>query len=156
MRNIILFILGFSLSCAAMAEDAILKISTTEGEKGFTVAELRKRLPILTWTIQDPNFKKEKSFDGFSLQQVLGLVGATGDKGDELVFQALDGYSPTISLEEASKHEAMIAFQEHGGKSQWQKIQQGKAWVSPAPFYVVWKEGKALPESFPWSYHRTG
>jgi mono/diheme cytochrome c family protein len=55
-------------------------------------------------------------------------------------------------LAEVGKHEAMVAFQEHGSDHSWQKLKQGKAWISPAPFYLVWKEGKSLPESFPWSY----
>src|SRR5262245_23975897 len=79
-------------------------------ERDFTLAELRKKLKVVTVTIDDPVYKAKKSFDGFVLSEVLALGGlSAGDRGDELVFTATDGYAPNTSFSTLKEHEAVLA-----------------------------------------------
>ncbi|HTT07616.1 MAG TPA: c-type cytochrome [Gammaproteobacteria bacterium] len=121
-------------------------------QKTISLAELRKNLKTVSVTLDDPVYQKEKTFDGFELQEVLGLLGPSTEGVDEIVFQSTDGYAPSLPMSKALAHGAILAYQEHGNPRKWDKIRQGKAWLSPAPFYLVWKEGKELGEEFPWPY----
>lgn len=152
MLNFLIFCSTILWVCSVQAGEATLQVVSAHGEKSYSLSELKKNLQTVSWTVSDPVFKKQKTYDGFPLSKVLELAGSSVEQGDELIFQAMDGYAPTISLSAAKNHEAIIAFQEHGNKKIWDKLQQGKSWVSPAPFYLVWKEGDQLPENFPWSY----
>jgi mono/diheme cytochrome c family protein len=93
-------------------------------------------------------------FDAFRLADVLKAGGVNLDNAaDEIVFTAQDGYAPNTSFDELKKHEAYLAFAEHGKPvSSFGKVEQGKAMVSPAPFYVVWKEGAKIEHEVPWPY----
>lgn len=122
-------------------------------ETKFTAAELSSKLKVSTLKLNDPVYGKEKSFDGFPLTEVLALAGfQPGAGADEIVFTAKDGYSPNTTFAALQAHSAFLAFQEHGKKLKFEKVKQGKAMVSPAPFYVVWAEGKKLENDVPWPY----
>jgi mono/diheme cytochrome c family protein len=79
-------------------------------------------------------------------------LGATPGSGDEVVFQAADGYSPSVARAKLEGHPAYLAYQEHGRKDRFEKVRQGKAMISPAPFYLVWGDGKKIGEEYPWPY----
>ncbi len=140
----------------AAEADSRLELVVPGKSQTFTLAELKAKLPVQTVKIEDPVYKKTKSFDGFWLADVIKLAG--GDltlsaSADEIVFQAKDGYSPSVSFAKASQHRALLSFGEHGASAeQWENVQQGKAMVSPAPYYVVWTEGAKLADEVPWPY----
>jgi mono/diheme cytochrome c family protein len=95
---------------------------------------------------------KKKIYHGFALLDVLKLAGLKDDgQGDEIVFTAKDGYVPSVSFAMVRGHRAFLTFRE-SGKSGFEDVAQGKAMVSPAPYYVVWDEGSKLAESVPWPY----
>ncbi|MBY0371080.1 c-type cytochrome [bacterium] len=147
-----LFLALFGFALTAQAET--LTLSVGGKDTSFTLQSLQKQLPVEKIAIDDPVYKKAKSYDGFDLSKVLALAGLkAGQGGDELVFTALDGYAPTAPYAALEKHKAYVVFQETGGKpGQFEKVAQGKAMVSPAPWYVVWAEGKALAHEVPWPY----
>lgn len=115
-----------------------------------TVKDLKSKLRIHTVKIDDPVYKKEKEFEGFDLSEVFALAGADG-KADEIVFTAIDGYAPNMPASTLQAHKGYLVFQEKGGKP-FGKVAQGKAMVSPGPFYVVWEEGRKLEHVVPWPY----
>jgi mono/diheme cytochrome c family protein len=139
----------------------------------LTLSELKKKLPTQTITLDDPVYKSKKTYDAFKLDDVLKLVnpgtndtvtnagsngssttGSSAGAYDEIVFQAADGYAPSISTAKLAGHPAFLAYQEHArpdGK-RWETIEQGKTKLTPAPYYLVWKEGEKIGESYPWPY----
>jgi cytochrome c2 len=139
---------------ALPAQASTLEIVTPGKSLKFSLNELRQKLKLHEIKLEDPVYKREKHFDGFLLGEVLGLAGINLDesKADEIVFTAKDGYSPNTSFAKLREHRAYLVFQEHGTREKFGKIEQGKSLVSPAPYYVVWAEGKKLAEEVPWPY----
>jgi mono/diheme cytochrome c family protein len=125
----------------------------------FTLAELKKKLPSQTVTIQDPVYNRAVTYDAFSFDDVLKLLkdpakADTQSSADEIVFGAVDGYAPSMPAAKLKGHIAYLAYQEHGRKDgkRWGTFEQGKAKMTPAPYYMVWKEGTSLGEDYPWPY----
>jgi mono/diheme cytochrome c family protein len=121
----------------------------------FSLAELKKKLAVQTITIQDPVYNHPVTFDAFNLEDVLKLLKTSGqNSADEIVFGAVDGYAPSMPFSKFKGHVAYLAFQEHGRKDgkRWGVVEQGKTKLTPAPYYVVWKEGTAIGDDFPWPY----
>jgi mono/diheme cytochrome c family protein len=127
----------------------------------LSLTELKKKLPTVQVQVDDPVYSPPRKFDAFRLEDLLKLLGAAPTSADEVVFQAVDGYAPSISRAKLEGHAAFLAYQEHGwskqkgahgGKERFEKIRQGKAWISPAPFYLLWADGKKLGEEYPWPY----
>jgi mono/diheme cytochrome c family protein len=125
----------------------------------FTLAELKKKLPPQTVTIQDPVYGRAVTYDAFNLDDVLKLLKDPSkpdaqNPADEIVFGAVDGYAPSMPAAKLKGHVAYLAYQEHGRKDgkRWGTFEQGKAKMTPAPYYMVWKEGTSLGEDYPWPY----
>jgi mono/diheme cytochrome c family protein len=145
--------LFLALSLGSQAYSQSLEIVTPKGKTSFTLEQLQSKLKTITVKVDDPTYGTTKEFDAFSLNEVLQLGGASvSDKADELVFTALDGYSPNTPFAKLKSHRAFLAFQEHGTKGGFGLVAQGKTKVSAAPFYVVWEEGKKLHHEVPWPY----
>jgi len=121
----------------------------------FTLAELKKKLPTQTVTIQDPVYDRAVTYDAFNFDDVLKLLKDNAQSSaDEIVFGAVDGYAPSMPAAKLKGHVAYLAYQEHGRKDgkRWGTFEQGKAKMTPAPYYMVWKEGSSLGEDYPWPY----
>ena len=118
-------------------------------QKTFTLTNLKSKLKQVTVTLNDPIYHQMKTYDGFPLKDVLALVGPIPDSSDELVFTALDGYAPTVSIKAALSHQAILTFAEHE-KHGFSTVIQGKESLDPGPFYIVWT-GKVEHE-IPWPY----
>ena len=118
----------------------------------FNLAQLRSRLKTVSVTTYDPNYKTSKTFEGFFLADLLKQAGLSdASPGDEVVFTARDGYSPNTSFDMIRAHRAIVAFREKG-KASFEKLAQGKAIISPAPYYLVWEDGSTLADKVPWPY----
>ena len=129
-----------------------LSIDTPAGHHAFSLRDLKAKIPAVAVSEEDPVYGRLMRFDAFPLGKILELAGASSAEGDEVVFTAADGYAPSVPLEKIRAHDAFLAFQENGLKTKWTKVRQGKKMLSPAPFYLIWGEGKKLPEEFPWPY----
>jgi mono/diheme cytochrome c family protein len=146
-------ILSVALSVPAHAASEPLTLVVEGKTTTWTVAQLKSKLKPVTVTIDDPVYGTRKSFDAFPILDVLALGGlAPGAGGDEIVFTAKDGYSPNATFDALKKHKGFIAFQETGTKGKFGNVRQGKQTISPAPFYMVWEEGKVLEHEVPWAY----
>jgi cytochrome c2 len=139
-----------------------LTLEAGNTQLSFTLAELKRKLPSQTVTIQDPVYNRAVTYDAFNLDDVLRLLNPSQNAGqnpeqssaDEIVFGAVDGYAPSMPAAKLKGHVAYLAYQEHGRKDgkRWGTFEQGKAKMTPAPYYVVWKEGTSLGEDYPWPY----
>jgi mono/diheme cytochrome c family protein len=158
MRAILLFALGF-LAFNALASDpdkTALTLQSGSEKLVFTLKELKNKLHSQTITVNDPVYKTSKKYDAFLLADVFKL-GKFGE-GDEVVFESADGYAPSFPLASITKNAATpyLAYQEHKRKDgkPWQTFEQGKAVMTPAPYYVVWTglDGEKALEEHPWPY----
>lgn len=137
---------------AALAASDEVQVVLPGVEAKFTLPQLRARLKKVSVTIDDPLYKQRKTYEGFLLADLLKEAGlADTSPGDEVVFTAQDGYSPNVSFGMIRAHRAIIAFKEKE-KSSFEALPQGKAMVSPAPYYLVWEEGAKLADKVPWPY----
>jgi mono/diheme cytochrome c family protein len=131
-----------------------LDIQLPDQKVSWTLADIKQKVPVQQIKLFDPVYNSDKSFDGVSLLQLLKAAGYTaGQAADEVVLTASDGYAPSMPLEFLLDDQAVLVFAESGKKDfEFASVAQGKAMVSPAPFYLVWKQGKAVEKTRPWPY----
>lgn len=148
----VLFLLCGVLSSALYAQS--LDIQLPDQRVSWTLAEIKQKVPVQHIKLFDPVYNSEKSFDGVSLLQLLKAAGyKQGQSADEVVLTASDGYAPSMPLEFLLDDQAVLVFAETGKKDfDFAPVAQGKAMVSPAPFYLIWKQGKAVEKTRPWPY----
>ncbi|MBS1962822.1 MAG: cytochrome c [Bdellovibrionales bacterium] len=143
-----------SVAVASSFAAETLTIVVAGKETRYSVADLSKKTKATLVEIDDPVYGKKMRFDAFPLNDVLAAAGLDlASATDEIVFTAKDGYSPNVSFDRLKKYHAFLAFAEAGKKpGTFGKVSQGKTRLSPAPFYVVWTEGKAIEKEVPWPY----
>ena len=157
MKHVALWIAVFLsiVSCplsAAVTSSDDLQVVLPGVSAHFSLKQLEARLNKVEVTLYDPNYKKTMTFVGFALVDLLKAAGLSKvSSGDEVIFTSRDGYSPNTSFDMLRVHTAIVVFREKG-KRAFGKLAQGKAMVSPAPYYLVWEEGARLAESVPWPY----
>ena len=140
------------LSSALYAQS--LDIQLPDQKVNWTLADIKQKVPVQQIKLFDPVYNSDKSFEGVSLLQLLKAAGyKQGQSADEVVLTASDGYAPSMPLEFLLDDQAVLVFAETGKKDfDFAPVAQGKAMVSPAPFYLVWKQGKAVEKARPWPY----
>lgn len=145
-------LLSFYLS-AVFAEPVLTTVHSGQ-RHDWTLAALKQQLPEQQVTLVDPSYETQKSFRGFDFATLLQKTGFPALQADDtLVLTASDGYAPTVSAAQLSQHQAMLVFAEAGQADfQFALLAQGKAMISPAPFYLVWPKAGKAAEHFAWPY----
>jgi mono/diheme cytochrome c family protein len=138
---------------AASGAEAELKLQAPGRTHSVILKELKGRLPSARFEVDDPVYKRKKLYEGFWLKDLLKLTGLGEVDGDEIAFQCADGYTPSMPLALLARQKGMLAFRDVKNKAGWEKLRQGKALISPAPFYVVWD---TKDEAYPWPYQVVG
>lgn len=148
----VLFLLSGVLSSPLYAQN--LDIQLPDQKLSWTLADIKQKVPVQQVKLFDPVYSSNKSFEGVSLLQLLKAAGyKPGQAADEVVLTASDGYAPSMPLEFLLDDQAVLVFAETGKNDfDFAPVAQGKAMVSPAPFYLVWKQGKAVEKTRPWPY----
>jgi mono/diheme cytochrome c family protein len=142
-----------SIPAAAALPSTDLQIVTPRATMTLALRDLRARLVTHTIEFDDPIYQLRKSYDGFRLTDVFEMAGFAKEQGaDEVIFTAMDGYSPNVSFEAIRNHVAYLVFQEHGRPEAFEPVQQGKTKVLPGPYYLVWQDGRKVGEALPWPY----
>ena len=144
MPFIAILMLALTWAGVATADDDKLELVVAGRSRHYSRAELEHALTSHTITVADPDHETPITYDAFALNDVLKLAGADEAHGDELVFGARDGYAPTVAHGALAAHAAFIAYREHGNPKGFGLVKQGKAMISPAPFFLLWQEGRAL------------
>lgn len=131
------------LICAAMIacgkEQKQLKVKTGRAEKSIRLAELKSRFGDTTVEVDDYYLHRKVRYRAISMPALLKALAAEAGQFDEFVFRCADGYLAHVARAdwEAGKLDKFfLAFGEEGDAFK-SKIQQGKAEVSPEPFYAV-------------------
>jgi mono/diheme cytochrome c family protein len=150
--SIVMLLLPGLISRALVAQQ--LQVQLPQQSQSWSVADLKQKLPVQQISLVDPLYNSTKSYQGVSLLQLLKASGyQPGQQADELVLTAADGYAPGMPLEYLLDDQAVLVFAETGKADfDFEAVQQGKSKVSPAPFYLVWKQGKAVEKTRPWPY----
>lgn len=148
----ILSLLATATQAASGTAGNTLEISWPGGTVRYTRAELEARLATHAIRVDDPVYGREMQFDAFALTDVLALADGAATGGDEIVFHAADGYAPTVPRGKLAVHTAYLAYREHANPQDFAPVAQGKAMVSPAPYYLVWAGGRTADPDLPWPY----
>ena len=100
--------------------------------------------------LEDPTYKKKKTFDAYRLRDVMKLGNASSAPVNSvLIFKATDGYMPHLATKDLSD-EAYLAYQDHGRYRAFEPITSPSSATDPGPYYLVWK-GTATAD-LPWPY----
>lgn len=158
-----LFILpGVSVFCPeSWSESFSADLTITQGATERVLGdEDFGRLKRAQIAIQDPVYHKRKRYAGYWLSDIFELAGVKLDSKVVLGFTALDGYNARIPAADVAQSgaRAFVAVKDLDAPEGWEKVLQGKEWVSPAPYYLVWQAPVELPKNIilPWPYQLAG
>ena len=151
------FIALFLIASHAYAEaGANLTIVQGQTKRVLNQDDFRQ-LHMDSVVVQDPVYKKHKRYAGYWLSDIFALAGIHSDPNTVWTFTALDGYKASIAVADVlqSGCKAFVAIEDLDKEEGWEKIQQGKEWISPGPYYLVWQtpmEDVAPRIKLPWPY----
>jgi mono/diheme cytochrome c family protein len=146
-------------SAAAHAAGTELRfIRDGELVKEADLESLKNACKLAAVVIEDPYYKKTKSFLAFPLTQVLSFgfgQPAAALAKEDFFFQALDGYVKPASGERAVEDGGYLAFADgdhtRGSDPGWEPIDRRGA--DPGPYYVVWANpGQTDAKGYPWPF----
>ena len=171
MRLVICAILATAiLACAKEQKQLIVK--TGAAEKSIRLAELKSRFGDTTVEIDDYYLHRKVRYRAISLPALLRALSAEAGQFDEFVFRCADGYLAHVSradFEAGKLDNFYLAYGEstrraqpgaatdgiltpgEKGDSFSSKIMQGKAAISPEPFYAVASEKESF-RTLSWPY----
>ncbi|MGH7898191.1 MAG: c-type cytochrome [Candidatus Binatia bacterium] len=126
--------------------------------KEVELETLKKKCRIAAVVIEDPYYKKRKSFLAVPLKQALSLgFGAESAAlaREEFFFQALDGYVKPAAGSRVVEDGGYLAFADadrsRDGVPGWEPIDRRQ--VDPGPYYVVWsKPNQTDANGYPWPF----
>lgn len=153
---LIVFLLAFN--CHAAETQAELTINQGHTQRVLTDKDFQQ-LHRAEIEIQDLVYHKRKRYAGYWLSEVFGLADVQLDPKAIWVFTALDGYQARVTVADVlrSGAKAFVTVKDLDAPD-WEKIKQGKEWVSPAPYYLVWQSPAQVPKDIklPWPYQMVG
>jgi len=125
------------------------------------LAALKAGCAVQTVTIDDPYYRRRKSFLACPLADVLRLgfgQPAAALAGESFVLRARDGYAKPASGTQLTAPGGYLAFADaeraRGDDPGWEPIDRKQ--VDPGPFYMVWALPEQTdPEQYPWPYQLT-
>ncbi len=130
-----------------------LGFKNAAAEKKIPLAELKSRFGAEAVTVDDYYLKRPMRYNAISLKKILTSFAAESPGYDEFIFRCADGYLAHVSRAdfEAGKLDSFYLALGEGGDSFKSNIPQGKALISPEPFYAVATD-KAGFATLSWPY----
>lgn len=110
----------------------------------FSLDKLKTKLSPTDLTIVEPNVSAERTYRGFDFNKLMSKVyGPSWLKAEEVLFTCLDGYQPSVPLQEFKNHHAHLAFGAANGDDFKIKTHQtNEELVDLGPFYLTWDNSK--------------
>jgi len=148
----------FVIASHIYAQAARTDLTIIQGSNKHSLTENDfRQLQLDSIVVLDPVYKKHKRYAGYWLSDILALAGVHPDPNAVWTFKALDGYKTSIALADVlqSGAKAFVAIADLDKEEGWEKIQQGKEWISPGPYYLVWQTPMVdvTPDiKLPWPY----
>ncbi len=141
------------------AKAASTDLTIVQGSNKYVITENGFRaLHLDSIVVLDPVYKKHKRYAGYWLSDILALAGVGHpDPNTVWTFTALDGYKASVAVADVvqSGAKAFVAIEDLDKEEGWEKIPQGKEWISPGPYYLVWQtalEDVTPSVKLPWPY----
>lgn len=123
----------------------VLFIKAEDTKSGIIKTKDNRFIGSLHRTLANPYRKYTRTYEGFSLVEVLKAAIKKNIEGYKLTFVATDGYRVKMSSKDfmnaLQKHSPLIAYKETGKKG-FTPFMKGKKMVDPGPFYLVWSNYK--------------
>jgi len=118
-----------------------LSIVDIQGTKHVLTEDDFRQLQLDSIVVLDPVYNKHKRYAGYWLSDILTLARIHPDPNTVLTFTALDGYKASIAIADVvqSGAKAFVAIEDLDKADGWEKLQHGKEWISPGPYYLVWQ-----------------
>lgn len=140
------------------AKEAKAPLTIVQGQVKHVLTEDDfRQLHIDSVVENDPVYNKHKRFAGYWLTDIFAYLGIRPDPATVWTFTALDGFKASIDVKDAlqSGAKAFVAVEDLDKVEGWEKIQHGKEWISPGPYYLVWQtplEDVTPSQKLPWPY----
>ena len=136
---------------------ADLTVVQAQGPKRILTSNDFRQLHLDSIVVQDPVYNKHKRYAGYWLSDIFNLAGVHPDPSTVWTFTALDGYKASIAAADVlqSGVKGFVAIEDLDKEEGWEKIKQGKEWISPGPYYLVWQtplEDVTPKVKLPWPY----
>jgi len=153
-----LLLITFFITPNGYAKEARADLTIIQGaSKHVLTQEDFRQLQLDSVVVLDPVYNKHKRYAGYWLSDILALAGVHPDPDTVWTFTALDGYKTSIAVADIQRTgvKAFVAVEDLDREDGWEKIQQGKEWISPGPYYLVWQtplEDVAPQVKLPWPY----
>lgn len=147
------FIIVSLLAIQCGNEQKILLVKTGSAEKKIPLADLVSRFGDKTIEVDDYYLHRKMQYRAIALPPLLNSLAAEAGQFDEFVFRCADGYLAHVSradFESGKLANFFLAYGEGGSRFK-SKILQGKAEVSPEPFYAVATEKESF-RTLSWPY----
>ncbi len=140
MRNAFLILVSLVwLLASCRLSEKTLTVKSGSAEKKIPLSELKQMFAPEDITVDDHYLKRPVRYRAFALSKVLARFAAEFPAYDEFIFRCADGYLAHASRAdfEAGRLDGFyLAFGEDADAFR-SKIPQGKAELSPEPFYAV-------------------
>lgn len=153
------FLVTVIFSCAKEQKQLIVKNGSAQ--KSIRLSELKKRFGDRTIEIDDYYLHRKVNYRAISLPALLNALVAEAGTFDEFVFRCADGYLAHVSradFDAGKLNNFFLAYGESTGAASGEegdrfssRIMQGKAEISPEPFYAVATE-KTSFHTLSWPY----
>ena len=151
-------IIFFLITPHSYAKDIRAELTIVQAKTKFVITENDfRQLRLDSVFVKDPVYNKHKRYAGYWLSDIFALAGIHPDPDTVWTFTALDGYKASIAAEDVLKSgaKAFVAIEDMDKEEGWEKIKQGKEWISPGPYYLVWQtpmEDVTPRVKLPWPY----
>lgn len=122
-------------------------------EQRHSLGQLKFLVPAENIKVEDHYLKRKISYRAFALVKLLKVFSADAADYDEVIFRCADGYLAHVSradLDAGKLDSFYLAFGEGGDKFK-SLIPQGKAEISPEPFYAVASDAQGF-STLSWPY----
>ncbi|HXC06684.1 MAG TPA: c-type cytochrome, partial [Bacteroidia bacterium] len=148
----------FLIAPHAYAKEAKADLTIVQDQSKHVITENDfRQLHLDSVIVQDPVYNRHKRYAGYWLRDIFALAGIHPGPDTVWTFTALDGYKVSIAAADVlqSGVKAFVAVEDMDREDGWEKIKQGKEWVSPGPYYLVWQtplEDVTPRVKLPWPY----
>lgn len=153
MRRILVFF--FSLKSLMLCADNFHRFDLTSEEFQKKVQHVKSHKILIP---NDPAYKKPTMFWAYSCKDIFSLEQGFKNRSaaDSFILEAADGYQVTVDTMTLKKEGCYIAYalvdKVSSQKKVWENFLHGKETTSPAPYYMVWKDGFKDQDPRPWSW----
>lgn len=142
MRKL-LVIMGAFVALQSNAQELSFK-NKKASVQNLTLEQIRQQLPVKDIKVYEPHEKREVTYTGVAMRDLLQKVYKSDwQKAEEVLFTCVDGYQPSIPMTQFQKYDAYLVFRRADDPkfNVTNKLQNNET-VPLGPFYLIWNNLK--------------